>query len=111
MNTETVIRLALEQACPSGLPHTGNAPEEDHGHSSCYTIHQLISKVRELDAENAKLAAILQGPHVNVNESRIEEVDELLNSRIGRLQDEQTELSRSQHPTNTGTVPSTLTFP
>lgn len=111
MNTETVIRLALEQVCPSGLPHTGNAPEEDHGHSSCYTIHQLISKVRELDTENTKLAAVLLGPYVNVNESRIQEVDELLNGRIGRLQDEQTERSRSQHPANARTVPSTLTFP
>jgi hypothetical protein len=89
MNTEVLIRLALERTCPAGLPYTGDAPEEDHGHSDCWMYHKLIQKIRGLDAENKKLAEVLMGPYVTVNESKVEEVDQLLATHIGRLEIEE----------------------
>jgi hypothetical protein len=88
MNTEVLIRLAYEQTCPAGLPHTGDFPEQDHGHSSCWMIHRLIEKIQELDAENKEMAGVLMGPYVNVNESKVEQVDQLLASHIGRTEKE-----------------------
>jgi hypothetical protein len=83
VNTKELIELALEQTCPAGKPWTGDAPEEDHGHTSCWMIHQLIEKIVELESESEKLAGILMGPYVNVNESYVATVDETLKSRIG----------------------------
>lgn len=88
MNTDELIKFALTRTCPAGLPYTADNPEEDHGHTDCWTFHELIKKIRELDAENRKLAEILMGPYVNVNESHVEEVDEVLATYIGRMQAE-----------------------
>jgi hypothetical protein len=88
MNTEVLIRLAYEQTCPAGLPHTGDFPEQDHGHSSCWMIHRLIEKIKELDSENKEMAGVLMGPYVNVNESKVEQVDQLLATHIGRTEKE-----------------------
>lgn len=86
MNTNELIKFALSRTCPAGLDYTGDNPEEDHGHTDCWTIHELIKKIQELDAENQKLAELLMGPYVNVNESRVEEVDAVLATRIGRVE-------------------------
>jgi hypothetical protein len=83
MNTKQLIELALEQTCPAGESWTGDAPEEDHGHTRCWIIHQLIGKIVELETESEKLAGILMGPYVNVNESYVPTVDEALKTQIG----------------------------
>ena len=83
MNTKELIELALEQTCPAGEPWTGDSPEEEHGHTSCWMIHLLIEKIVELDSESQKLAGILMGPYVNVNESYVSTVDAALETRIG----------------------------
>jgi hypothetical protein len=88
MNTNMLITLAMERTCPAGLPHTGSNPEEDHGHTDCWIYHRLIAKITELQEENAELVNVLMGPYVNVNESKVEQVDELLATHIGRSEKE-----------------------
>ena len=83
MKTEMLIHLAMEQTCPANRPWTGDAPEEEHGHTSCWIIHELIAKIRELDADNKEMAGILMGPYVNVYESQVQQVDQLLATHIG----------------------------
>lgn len=91
MNTNDLIKFALTRTCPAGLPHTGDNPEEDHGHTDCWVVHELIGKIRELHNENHKLVATLMGPYVTVNESKVEEVDDLLATYIGKIEIEKLE--------------------
>jgi hypothetical protein len=38
------------RACPAGLPHTGDHPERDHGHTDCWLLHRAADRIEELEA-------------------------------------------------------------
>lgn len=53
MNYDIVEQLR-HRACPAGLPHTGDDPQSDHGHTDCWLHHQAadeIERLRRLVAE------------------------------------------------------------
>lgn len=83
MDTENLITLALMRTCPAGEPWTGDHPEDDHGHTDCFVIHELVKTIRDLQAQNAEFAELLMGSYVSVHESVVSRVDELLATHIG----------------------------
>ena len=109
---DDIVEQLKARACPAGLPHTGDAPEQDHGHTDCYlegqaaaeierlreeveTLNELIAdslpKLIErlkLLAENKKLAAWLMHPYVFAHERIIEQLDRDLEPYMGRAHGE-----------------------
>jgi hypothetical protein len=45
-----IVQQLRDRACPSGLPHTGDNPEEDHGHTDCWLHHQAADEIERLRA-------------------------------------------------------------
>ncbi len=43
-----IIQHLRDRACPAGLPHTGDNPEEDHGHTDCWLHHQAANEIERL---------------------------------------------------------------
>ena len=33
------------RACPAGLPHTGDDPASDHGHTDCWLFHLAADRL------------------------------------------------------------------
>jgi len=48
--TDIVERLR-DRACPAGLPHTGDNPRDDHGHTDCWLHHLAADEIERLRAE------------------------------------------------------------
>jgi hypothetical protein len=46
-----IVQQLRDRACPSGLPHTGDNPEEDHGHTDCWLHHQAADEIERLRSE------------------------------------------------------------
>lgn len=47
---ENIVQQLRDRACPAGLPHTGDSPEEDHGHTDCWLHHQAANEIERLQA-------------------------------------------------------------
>lgn len=45
---DELVAVLRHRACPAGLPHTGDNPEEDHGHTDCWLHHQAADKIEQL---------------------------------------------------------------
>jgi hypothetical protein len=45
---EELISTLRYRACPAGLPHTGDSPKEDHGHTDCWLHHQAADEIQRL---------------------------------------------------------------
>jgi hypothetical protein len=82
------VALLRERVCPAGLPHTGDEPQEDHGHTDCWLHHQSISEIERLRAECQKLANLLMSPLVFTHERILDEVDAALLPYLGRANSE-----------------------
>jgi hypothetical protein len=54
-----ILDQLRERACPAGLPHTGDRPEEDHGHTDCWLHHQSIQVIENLMTQIVKLESKL----------------------------------------------------
>jgi hypothetical protein len=83
LTTEDIVEMLRERACQAGEPWTGDAPEEDHGHTDCWLHHQSANEIECLRAENKKLAGYLLHGLVFVHERLIEELDEVLQPYFG----------------------------
>ena len=46
------------RTCPAGLPHTGDDPASDHGHTDCWYFHLAADEIDRLRAIIAALLAI-----------------------------------------------------
>lgn len=40
--------LLRGRACPAGLPHTGDDPSADHGHTNCWFMHLAATEIERL---------------------------------------------------------------
>ena len=47
-HADELVKQLRERACPAGKPWTGDAPEEDHGHTDCWLHHQSANKIEQL---------------------------------------------------------------
>jgi hypothetical protein len=54
-----ILDMLRERACPAGLPHTGDRPDEDHGHTDCWLHHQSIKVIKDLMTQIVKLESQL----------------------------------------------------
>lgn len=43
-----IVQQLRDRACPAGLPHTGENPEDDHGHTDCWLHHQAADEIERL---------------------------------------------------------------
>jgi len=43
-----IVKQLRDRACQAGLPHTGDNPEEDHGHTDCWLHHQAADEIERL---------------------------------------------------------------
>lgn len=43
-----IVKQLRDRACPAGLPHTGDRPEDDHGHTDCWLHHQAADEIERL---------------------------------------------------------------
>lgn len=84
MTTDHLVEMLRERACQAGEPWTGDAPEEDHGHTDCWLHHQSADEIERLRAETQKLAGYLMHEFVFVHERIIEEADAALEPYLGR---------------------------
>lgn len=78
-----IVELLRDRACPAGLPHTGDNPEEDHGHTDCWLHHLAADEIERLRQECSKLAGYLMSEYTWTHETIIQEVDEALKEYIG----------------------------
>jgi HAMP domain-containing protein len=62
------IQELRDRACPAGLPHTGDNPEEDHGHTDCFFLNKAADEIERLQAEIASMVASAQQLTQLVNE-------------------------------------------
>lgn len=49
-HADELVGMLRDRACPTGLPHTGNDPKEDHGHTDCWLHHQAADEIERLRA-------------------------------------------------------------
>jgi hypothetical protein len=49
-----LVKALRDRACPAGLPHTGDNPKDDHGHTDCWLHHQAADEIERLRALIAK---------------------------------------------------------
>ena len=47
MTSDELVAMLREASCKAGLPHTGDHPEQDHGHTDCF-LHQAAAAKIEL---------------------------------------------------------------
>jgi hypothetical protein len=47
-NRADLVAQLRDRACPAGLPHTGDSPKEDHGHTDCWLHHQAADEIERL---------------------------------------------------------------
>lgn len=78
-----LVELLEQRACQAGLPHTGDRPDEDHGHTDCWLHHQSIAEIQRLQAECQRLADLLMNPLVFVHEHLVAEVDQAIQPWLG----------------------------
>lgn len=45
-----IVKQLRDRACQAGLPHTGDNPKEDHGHTDCWLHHQAADEIERLRA-------------------------------------------------------------
>ena len=45
---DELVRQLRERSCPAGEPWTGDAPEEDHGHTDCWLHMQAAKEIERL---------------------------------------------------------------
>lgn len=45
-----IVQHLRDRACPAGLPHTGDNPKEDHGHTDCWLHHIAADEIERLRA-------------------------------------------------------------
>lgn len=81
--SEDIVKRLRDRACPSGLPYTGDNPEEDHGHTDCWFHHQAADEIEYWRSEANKLAKLLMCEYVFVHERLIEQVDTALSPYFG----------------------------
>lgn len=43
-----IVEQLRDRACPAGLPHTGDSPREDHGHTDCWLHNQAADEIERL---------------------------------------------------------------
>jgi len=43
-----IVKQLRDRACQAGLPHTGDSPKEDHGHTDCWLHHQAADEIERL---------------------------------------------------------------
>ena len=43
-----IVKMLRDRACPAGEPWTGDNPEEDHGHTDCWLMHQAAGEIERL---------------------------------------------------------------
>ena len=43
-----IVEQLRDRACPAGLPHTGENPAEDHGHTDCWLHHRAADEIERL---------------------------------------------------------------
>lgn len=48
---ERLPELLRGRTCPAGLPHTGDHPERDHGHTNCWLMQLAATEIERLRAE------------------------------------------------------------
>jgi hypothetical protein len=46
--SDDIVKQLRERACPAGKPWTGDAPEEDHGHTDCWLHLQSAKEIERL---------------------------------------------------------------
>ena len=56
----TLVEMLRERACPSGLPHTGDNPKEDHGHTDCWLHHQAADEIEQLQLKIVEYQKIIK---------------------------------------------------
>lgn len=78
-----LVAQLRDRACPAGMPHTGDNPKDDHGHTDCWLYHQAADQIEHLQAECQKLANMLMSEYTWVHEYKIAEVDEALKPYLG----------------------------
>lgn len=49
--SEFLVKQLRERACPAGEPWTGDNPEEDHGHTDCWLMHQAALHIEMCESE------------------------------------------------------------
>ena len=47
-HADELVKQLRERACPAGKPWTGDAPEDDHGHTDCWLHHQAADQIERL---------------------------------------------------------------
>ena len=47
-DADELVKQLRERACPAGKSWTGDAPEEDHGHTDCWLHHQSAKEIERL---------------------------------------------------------------
>jgi hypothetical protein len=82
-HADELVKQLRERSCPAGEPWTGDAPEEDHGHTDCWLHYQSVNEIERLRAETQKLAKLLMHEYVFVHERIIEHVDQVLKPYLG----------------------------
>lgn len=43
-----IVEQLRDRACPAGLPYTGDNPQDDHGHTDCWLMHQAADEIERL---------------------------------------------------------------
>ena len=56
-----IVEQLRDRACPAGLPHTGDDPRDDHGHTDCWLHHLAADEIDRLRALVNELADAEQG--------------------------------------------------
>lgn len=76
----TLPQQLRSRACPAGLPHTGTEPEEDHGHTDCWLLHQAadtIEALEQLVEEDEGVIKVLRR-HRDTAETRLEAINDVI---------------------------------
>ena len=82
---DDIVDRLRERACQAGLPHTGDNPKDDHGHTDCWLHHQAADEIERLRAlitewADADLVKTPYGPSIHP----IIEAEEALRKAVGR---------------------------
>jgi DNA repair exonuclease SbcCD ATPase subunit len=89
MNNDDIVKKLRDRACPSGLPHTGDNPEEDHGHTDCWLYHQAADEIerlqKRLQTHQSKDSFALTDDVITQNERSLLAEVEQLHSQIRNL--------------------------
>lgn len=61
-DTVDITDRLRNRACPAGLPHTGDTPWVDHGHTDCWLFHMAA---REIDSLREQIRDLTCGEDSN----------------------------------------------